>query len=205
MNLFRWVAPTLPADRMHQPLGLNESGGVDLMPLPLGGDGFTDGTDDLFIAGAAAQQAADVGLLEGEQAVAQLAVGGQADPVAAHTEGAADRGDHADASAAINVIIIDGRGARVLVRGWNKRSDLLRQPFQDLGGEEDLFTFPQAPIQRHVLDEPYFQSVLPGETGERNNVLFGAPLHRHRVDLDRIETGRLRRENPLDHLLETGP
>src|SRR5208337_2174778 len=110
-------APTLPADRMHQSLGLNESGGVDLVPLPLGGDGFTDGTDDLVIAGAATQQAADVGLLEGEQAVAQLAVGGQADPVAAHAEGAADRGDHAGASAAVDIVIINGRGARVLVRG----------------------------------------------------------------------------------------
>src|SRR5271157_1461834 len=138
MNLFRWIAPTLPADRMHQSLGLNESGGVDLVPLPLGGDGFTDGADDLFVAGAAAEQAADIGLPEGEQAVAQLAVGSQADPLAAHAEGAADRGDHADASAAINVIITDGRGARVLVRGWNKRSDLLRQPVKDLGGEENL-------------------------------------------------------------------
>ena len=66
---------------MHQPPRLNESGGVDLVPFPLGGDGFTDGADDLIVAGAAAQQAADVGLLEGEQAVAQVAVGGQADPV----------------------------------------------------------------------------------------------------------------------------
>ena len=127
-----------------------------------------------FVAGAAAEQAADVGLLEGEQAVAELAVGGQADPVAAHAEGAADRGDHADASAAINVVIIDGRGARVLVRGGNQRSDLPRQPVKDLGGEEDLLTFPQSAIQRHVLDEPHFQPVLPGEPGERNNVLLGA-------------------------------
>ena len=46
-KLLLWVSPTLPADRMHQPLGLDESGGVDLVPLPLGGDGFTDGADDL--------------------------------------------------------------------------------------------------------------------------------------------------------------
>ena len=74
--------------------------------------------------GAAAEQAADVGLVEREEAVAELAVGGEANPVAAHAEGPADRGDQADAAPAVDEVVIDGRRARVLVGGRGERADL---------------------------------------------------------------------------------
>src|SRR5436190_1689266 len=81
------------ADRVHQPLGLDEPRGVDLVPLPLAGDALAEDPGDRVVVGPAAEEGADVGLLEGEEAVAELAVGGQADAVAARAERPADRGD----------------------------------------------------------------------------------------------------------------
>ena len=51
---------------------------------------------DLLVGGARAQRRAQVGLLAGEQAVADLAVGGEPDPVAVAAERAGHRGDDAD-------------------------------------------------------------------------------------------------------------
>ena len=51
---------------------------------------------DLGVVGAVAQRSAQVGLGPGEQAVADLAVGGQPDPVAGAAERLRDRGDDAD-------------------------------------------------------------------------------------------------------------
>src|SRR5690348_12966055 len=92
--------PSSP-DRVHQALRLDEPRRVDLMPLPLARDAPAEGLGDLVVAGAAAEEGADVGLIEGEEAVPELAVGGQADAVAAHAKGAADRGDQADPAAAV--------------------------------------------------------------------------------------------------------
>ena len=140
------------------------------------------------VGGVAAEQAADVGLVEGEEAVAELAVGGQPDPVAAHAERPADRGDQADPAAAVDVVVIDGRGPRVLVGGGRERADPRGQAVEDLGREEHLVALPAvAGVERHVLDEPQLQAVLAGEPGQRDDVLLGHPLDRHGVDLHRVE------------------
>ena len=64
------------ANRVHQPLRLDETRGVDLVPFPLRGDALADGPGDLGVVGSpTAQEPPDVRLVECEQAVAQLAVG----------------------------------------------------------------------------------------------------------------------------------
>ena len=129
---------------------------------------------DLVVGGASAEQGADVGLVEGEEAVAELAVGGQANPVAAHAEGAADRGDQADAAAAVDVVVIDGRGSRVLVGGGGERADPGGEQVEDLGREQHLAALPAvAGVERHVLDEPQLQAVLARELGQRDHVVLG--------------------------------
>ena len=68
--------------------------------------------------GAGAQRRAEVGLLAGEEAVADLAVGGEPDPVAVAAERAGDRGDDADGRRAAVDVEQLGRGAaaRLAVR-----------------------------------------------------------------------------------------
>ena len=63
-----------PADRVHQPFRLDEPGRIDLMPFPLGRDALADRPDDLVVGRAAAEQRADVGFIEGKQAIAELAI-----------------------------------------------------------------------------------------------------------------------------------
>ena len=154
----------------------------------------------------AAEQGADVGLVEGEEAVAELAVGGQADPVAASAEGPADRGDHADAAAAVEEVVIDGRGPRVLVGGRGERTDP--------GGRAGRGSRPRrAPcsrsqrsrgIQRHVLDEPELEAMLARELGQRDHVLLGHSAERDGVDLDGVEPRRLGGVDARDDLFEAG-
>ena len=66
---------------MHQPLGLDEAGGVDLVPLPLAGDaGDLEATGQIGSSlgpRSVAEEGAEVGLVVGEQAIPELAVGRQ--------------------------------------------------------------------------------------------------------------------------------
>src|SRR5205807_331142 len=102
----------LPADGVHRPQGLDEARRVDLVPLPLGHDIAANHLRNLRVRGAAAEQALHVRLVDGEQAVAHLAVGGQADAVAAEAKRPRDRGDYSDATAPIYVAELHRRGAR---------------------------------------------------------------------------------------------
>ena len=104
-----------------------------------------NGLGHLGFSGVAPEHAADVGLLEREEAVPELAVGGQADAIAAHAERPADRGDEADPAAAVDVVVIDRRRPRILVGGRLERADLAVDPLEDLGGEEDLVALPVPP------------------------------------------------------------
>jgi radical SAM superfamily enzyme YgiQ (UPF0313 family) len=83
------AARGLSSNRVHRPRRGDEASAVDLVAFPLGGDRGADDAGDLLVGSAAAQQALDVGLLDREQAVAQGAVGGEADAVAVLAERAA--------------------------------------------------------------------------------------------------------------------
>src|SRR5690606_23791252 len=80
--------PSAP-DRVHRPLGLEEAGFVHRVALPLGPNRVADGRGQRLVAGSLPQQPPQVELLDGEQAVADLAVRGEADAVALAAEGAA--------------------------------------------------------------------------------------------------------------------
>src|SRR5262249_5335577 len=145
----------------------------------------------------------DVHLLQGEQAVAQLAVRGKPNAVAAHAKRPADRGDDADPADAVGEDELAGRRPRVLVRGRPQRSYLLRQPVQHVGGEQDLVALPLAVgVQRHELDEADLEAVLPAEPGQRCQVVLGQAAHGHGVDLDRAVPQPLAGEDPLQYPLQ---
>src|SRR5580698_11605811 len=96
-----WAGSTLTrsrsaADGRHGPGRLQEPGVVDAMAGQLDRDRLGPPLSDLLVAGPGPQRRAQVGLRPSEQAVADLAVGGQPDPVASTAEGPGHRGDHAD-------------------------------------------------------------------------------------------------------------
>ena len=85
------------ADRRHRPVGLQERRVVDAVPGPLAAHRRPpSGRRSPRRSAPARSAVAQVGLLAGEQAVADLAVGGEPDPVAVAAERPGDRGDHAD-------------------------------------------------------------------------------------------------------------
>jgi hypothetical protein len=64
-------------DRAHRAVRLDETGVVDAVSGGLGPHRGAPGVFEGVVVGAVAQQGAQVGLLASEQAVADLAVGGQ--------------------------------------------------------------------------------------------------------------------------------
>ena len=115
------ASPRAPsaADGGHRPVGLEERRVVDAVAGALAEHRDDPALGDLLVGGAGAQRRTQVGLLAGEQAVADLAVGGEADPVAVAAERPGDRGDDADGGrSAVDVEELGGGAApRLAVRG----------------------------------------------------------------------------------------
>ena len=80
------VAIALTADGGHCPRRLNEAGFADVVLELLAPDGVADDPLEFVVAGAVAHRRAQIGLAEREQARPQLALGGEADPVAVAAE-----------------------------------------------------------------------------------------------------------------------
>ena len=108
--------------------------------------------------------------------------------------------------ASVGVLVIEGGRAWILNGRGHQRPDSLGEQLDDVGREQDLFSFPEvARIERHVLDEPQLEPVPPGEPGQRDDLFLGLASHGDGIDLDGIEPGFLGRQDPFDHLFEAGP
>ena len=111
------------ADRAHRPGRRAEAGLVDPVLQLLAPDRVADDPLQLGVVGAGPQRRAQVGLVEGEEAGAQLAVGGQAQPVAVGAERFGDGVDEADLAAPVGEG--EDAGGRVrLARQLAQRVDL---------------------------------------------------------------------------------
>src|SRR6516225_9639092 len=86
---------TSAADGGHGAGGLEEAGLVDAVAGELGGNRTAPQFGQFLIAGPGAHRIAQVALVLREQAVADLAVGGQPYPVAGPAERPGDRADDA--------------------------------------------------------------------------------------------------------------
>ena len=107
--------------------------------------------------------AAQVGLVGGEQARAELPVGGQADPVAVAAERLGHARDHADGAAAVEVAPAVG-GRRAAGRDLLERVHRV-DAGDDLVLADDLVGVPAAAgVERHPLDEPHLDAVAVGRT-----------------------------------------
>ena len=82
--------PGSTANRIHRSLGLNEAGGIDLVPFFLRGDALLDRGRDLIVACPATKQFANVRLFETEQAISELTIRRDTNSVATEAERLAD-------------------------------------------------------------------------------------------------------------------
>src|SRR5580658_5197421 len=90
-----------PADRNHRPGWRDESRFVDAVSLFFLRDDGEDLVADFAVGGAAAQQVAEVVVFLAEQAGAQFAVGGHAQPRARSAKRLRDGIDQSDFAAAV--------------------------------------------------------------------------------------------------------
>ena len=133
---------------------------------------------------------AQVGLLAGEQAVADLAVGGEPDPVAVAAERPGDRGDHADRGRAAVDQEQLGRGAAprlarpgVSVNSGSSCAKISSAVTISLAAPAVLG------VERHLLDEPQLVAVLEAPAQQLGRLVVVDAAQQHGVDLDRAEPG----------------
>ena len=147
----------------------------------------------LLVRAARPQQPAQVCLRRGEQAGADLPVGGQAGAVAVPAEGSGDGCDDPDAAA--RMLHSEGpagchvpllrRGCAAFLRGAGSEVEMPAEHAQDLVGGDDVLGPPRTRrAERHALDET--QSVAGKERLEEEvgRLAVVDPRHEHGVDLD---------------------
>src|SRR5947208_14234102 len=93
--------PLLTADLGHRSACPDKAGIVDLVLQLLVGDGEPDQLLEPLVGGAVAERRLQVPLAAGEEAGAELSVGGQPDPVARRAERLRHRIDEADLAGAV--------------------------------------------------------------------------------------------------------
>src|SRR5579883_534394 len=190
----------LAADGVHGARRGYKFRAVDFMADPLFLDGGADGSGNFFVGRAAAQQLLNVGLLDGKEAIAQLAVAGQADAVAVEAERPGDGSDESDAADAVGETVLGGGGARVAIGNFDQGRDLARQDFDDLAGRKNLFAGPQSlRIQRHEFDKTHFIAALAAETNQRDDIGLDQVFDRDGINFDLGEPGALSFFETLQH------
>ena len=139
-----------------------------------------------------------------EQAVPDLAVGGDPQPIAVLAKRFADRVDKADPAHAIGEVISRppagwGPAAGRAAAAQAVSSSLAKRlAIQDLIGLPTVFG-----VQRHELDEPQFQAVFAGEARQRHGFVFGDAADRDGVQADPLKATSLGGRDAVQHLLQT--
>ena len=186
----------------HRARGLHEALVVDVVLELLLPHRVAHDLLELRIGRAGAQRTAQVGLGHREQAGAQLALGGDADPVAVTAERLAHRGDEPDRALPVGELPAPRRAVTLAPQLLQRVRGVDQPPH--LGVGQHAVPGPRAVgVQRHELDEADLVRVLARELREAHDLVLGEVLQRHHVDLDRAQLRvPLRRREAVQHLLE---
>jgi hypothetical protein len=143
----------LAANGVHRALGCLEGRLVDLMAGPFFPNRGPHGSfQDCFLV-PPAQKGCDVGFLTCKEAIAKLAVGSQANPVAIQAKWPAHGGDETDSMPVREAVLSRGR-TRVGVRRRSQGSELVfEHPNHFIRGEHAIERPQALRVQRHKLDE----------------------------------------------------
>ncbi len=170
------------------------------MTGPLGGHVGLERGGEIVVGSAGPQQAAQVDLVDREEAVPEVAVGGETDPVAAPAERSGDAGDHAELAGAIAVPESCG-GIVALVERFQRVDPT--DPLDDLLEGDDAVTGPSAVrIERHVLDESDRHPTLASVRREVEEFVVVDAAHHDGVDLHRVQPDFNCGVDAIEHLNE---
>ena len=190
------------ADVDHGAGGLEEAWFADVVAGFFGKHDAKEESAQIVVAGALAQLADEVVFAVGEEAGANLAVGGEADPAACAAEGLCDGSDDADFARAVLEPVTAGGFADGIGSEWAKGEDFAdaRDDFCEwndhLGGPEAAF------FEGHELDEADDDVLLAGKVGEGLDLIVVEAAEKNAVDLDRAESGRLGGADAADDCFE---
>ena len=150
---------------------------------------------ELLVGGAGPQGTAQVHLGPGEEAVAQLAVGGEPHAVTGPAEGGGDAGD--DPHRGRTTIDEEELGRSTAARGHRGQREALSQPLEEFGLSDHETAIPRMlGVERHLLDEAEFITPIEAPLQEIGCVDVVDAPHGHGIDLDRGEPGVSRRGEP---------
>ena len=157
-------------------------------------------------SGPGAQRAAQVGLLGGEQAGADLAVGGQPGAVAVAAERPGDAGDDADPAGRRRPCRRPARSRPAPRRARPGRAAGRTRPAATARISSAVTIVVAVPavlgVQRHLLDEPQLVAVSRAKRSSGRRLVVVDAAHQHRVDLHRDQPGGRRRGQPGQHVGE---
>src|SRR5918992_1980195 len=176
------------ADCAHRPRRLAEAPLADVVLQLLAPDGRADDPFQLVVARAVAQWPPKVGLVEREEAGPELALGGEADPIAVGAEGLGHRVDEADLPASVGEAE-DARRRRGLARQLLERMDRVDDRPQLIAAQDRVRRPGVVSVERHELDEADLEGGPPGEVGEAQRLVLAEPPHRYGIHLDRSHLG----------------
>ena len=184
--------------------GLTKSAALNRVAGPLRGDVLPQRRGQF---GRPHRRAAAAGftssLVEGEEAVAQLAVGGQPQAVAAVAERPADAGDDAELQPGCRRRRSPSPGRRGRSpRPGRAGRPRARSPPATRAAGTTLSRSHALRADRHVLDEPQLEAVVAAEPGQRHHVGVDEAADGDGVHLDRREPGGLRGQQPVEDLLD---
>ena len=161
----------------------------------------------LLVAGPGAHRVAQVALLPGEQAVADLPVGGQPDPVAGPAERPGHRADHADPGrAAVDQERLGG-GRAALARVVGRQRELRRSAQSRISSAVTMLSRRQPCCASSGICSMN-RSWYPWSRQNRSSVaglVVVDAAHQHGVDLDRAQPGRGRGGQAGQHVGAAGP
>ena len=182
----RTIASALAADRAHRARRRPNPGSPTWCFSSLRQTASRTICLELVVGRSRAHRLAQVGLAHREEAGAELALGGQAHPVAVRAERLGHRVDEADLAARRRRTGRRGRSLRARARArraGRSRSIIARSssPVSTASGSQAL-----SPSSGMNSMKRTWKS-LAGELGERQRLLLGEAPHGDRVDLDRAE------------------
>src|SRR5580704_18684627 len=170
----------LAADGGHAASGLDEPGLADVVLQLLEPDRVADDPRELVVVGSVAERTAQVGLVQREQARAQVAVGRQANAVTIAAERLGHRVYEADLAVAVREPVDAGGRVGLAWLGLERIDGVDR--VADLGSGQHLILIPGVVgIEWHELDEANLVRGPASELGERDRLVLGEPSYRDRV------------------------
>src|SRR5216683_2661172 len=175
---------------------------ANVVALFFPGDDIADKFGQVIVRSAAAHEFMQIVLPHGEQAGANLAVGGDANAAAMSAERMRDRRDDSDFTNPVVEAVTPG-GFAAGMRDFDERT-ILGHAEQDFVERDHNVRRPDPVLfKRHELYEAHDHPFFARKHSEWNNLVFVEAPHQYAINFDRPETRFTCGTHSCEHMIET--